>query len=49
MKIIFNKQVNKISDQLTSLMKVMLNSHGIKPKEADLMRMKASVKKCLGK
>lgn len=49
MKILFKKQVNKISDQLTSVMKVMLKAHGIKPKEADLMRMKESIKKCLGK
>ena len=49
MKIIFKKQVNKISEQLTSVMKAMLKSHGIKPKEADLMRMKESIKKCLGK
>lgn len=49
MKILFKKQVNKISEQLTAVMKVMLKSHGIKPKESDLMRMKESIKKCLGK
>ena len=49
MKILFKKQVNKISDQLALVMKVILKSHGIKPKEADLMRMKESIKKCLGK
>ena len=49
MKILFKKQVNKISEQLTTVMKVMLKSHGFKPKESDLMRMKESIKKCLGK
>lgn len=49
MKILFKKQVNKISEQLASTMKVMLKAHGIKPKEADLIRMKESIKKCLGK
>ena len=49
MKILFKKQVNKISEQLASTMKVMLKTHGIKPKEAELIRMKESIKKCLGK
>lgn len=49
MKILFKKHVNKISEQLTSIMKVMLKSHGIKPKEVDLLKMKESIKKCLGK
>lgn len=48
MKIIFKKQALNIAEKLKKEMAVMLKSHGIKPKEKDLIIFKNNFLKLLG-
>lgn len=48
MKIIFKKQAINLAEKLKNEMTLMLKSHGIKPKEKDLIILKNNFLKLLG-
>lgn len=48
MKIITNKQAQKISEDLAKRFRIVFTSHGIKPKEAVIYQLEKSVYKMLG-
>lgn len=48
MKIITKKQGEKIAEQMTIQLKILLKSHGVTPKETHLMTYKKKLLKSLG-
>ena len=48
MKIITKKQGEKIAEQMTIQLKILLKSHGVTPKEKHLMTYKNKLLKSLG-